>query len=100
MAIQPVGEVVFEADGRTYSIAACELKQGSLIQNSSAQFKGDVEGWSVSFSAEHVLGEFAWLVSYAMGDDGVCLDSCELVKQPAGVDVTSAMHFQQVEDED
>lgn len=100
MAVQPIGEAVFEAAGQTHRIAASELKQHALVKNSSGLFKGDAEDWSVSFTAAHTLGEFTWLVSYTLGDEGVSLDTYELVKQPAGVEMLSAMRFQQVEEED
>ncbi len=76
------------------------LKQHNLVKNSSGLFKGDAEDWSVSFTAAHSLGEFTWLVSYTLGDEGVSLETEELVKQPAGVEMVSAMRFQQVEEED
>lgn len=100
MAVQPIGEAVFEAAGQSYRIAASELKQDDMVRNSSGLYKGDAEDWSVSFTAAHALGEFTWLVSYSVGDEGVSLDSYELVKQPAGVEMTSSMRFQEVVEED
>ncbi len=100
MAVKPIGEAVFEAAGQTYRIAANELKQHASVKNSSGLFKGDAEDWSVSFTAAHALGEFSWLVSYTLGDQGVSLEIEELVKQPAGVEMISAMRFRQVEEED
>ncbi|WP_322981295.1 hypothetical protein [Pseudomonas sp. C11] len=100
MAVKPIGEAVFEAAGQTYRIAASELKQHDLVKNSSGLFKGDTEDWSVSFTAAHALGEFTWLVSYSLGGEGVSLDTYELVKQPAGVEMVSAMRFQQAEEDD
>lgn len=94
MAVQPIGEAVFEAAGQTYRIAASELKQHPLVKNSSGLFKGDAEDWSVSFTAAHALGEFTWLVSYTVGDEGVCMDTYELVRQPAGVELVSGMSFE------
>lgn len=100
MAVKPIGEAVFEAAGQTYRIAASELKQHDLVENSSGLFKEAAHDWSVSFSAAHSLGEFTWLVSYTLGDEGVSLETEELVKQPAGVEMVSAMRFQQAEEDD
>jgi hypothetical protein len=100
MAVQPIGEAVFEVAGQTYRIAAGELKQHDMVRNSSGLFKGDAEDWSVSFTAAHAFGEFTWLASYSLGDEGASLDTFELVKQPAGVEMVASMRFELFEDEE
>lgn len=100
MAVQPIGEFIFEAAGQTYRIAASELKRHDLIQNSSGILKDDGEDWSVSFTATHALGDFIWLVSFTLGGTGDSVDTYELVKQPAGLEMLSGMSFELAEDDE
>ncbi|MDE3735942.1 hypothetical protein PSH28_05000 [Pseudomonas resinovorans] len=94
MAVQPIGEAVFKASGQTYRISASELKQHNLIQNSSGILKDDGEDWSVSFTVTHALGDFTWLVSFTLGGAGDSVATCELVRQPAGLEMLSGMSFE------
>lgn len=69
MTVQAIGEAVFKSGGQTYRIAASELKKDSLIKNSSGILKDDGEDWSASFTANHALGDFTWLVSFTLGGE-------------------------------
>lgn len=93
MAVKPVGEAVFEADGRTYCIGAAELKQGELAESSSAAYKDGTGEWSVFFSEEHETGTFIWQVYLSMGTSGASLDGFGLIKHPANVTITGHMGF-------
>ncbi|MNF63727.1 hypothetical protein D3C84_454350 [compost metagenome] len=97
MVVQPIGEAVFDAAGQTYRIAASDLKQHALMKNSSGLIKDDGEDWSVSFTAAHELGDFTWLVSFTLGGRGDSLDTVDLVRQPAGVELQSNMAFELLE---
>lgn len=99
MRVQPISAVDFKAAGQTYRIAASELKQQSPIKNSGGIQKDEAESWSVSFTASHAVGEFNWLVYYSSGVKGASLETFELVKQPAGVEILSLMDFVLLEGE-
>ncbi|WP_298183757.1 hypothetical protein [uncultured Pseudomonas sp.] len=100
MEVKPIGEAVFEVAGQTYRISASELKQQGMEQNSNRSHKSGTDAWSVSFTAEHELGQFTWLVSYSLGDDGASVDDFMLVKQPAGLEVDNRIRFELVEDDE
>ena len=98
MVVQPIGAVVFEAAGQTYRIAASELTQQSPMKNSGGTYKNDADTWSVSFTASHAVGQFTWLVYFSSGVNGASLDTFELVKQPAGVEIINCIDFELLED--
>lgn len=58
MAVKPVGEAVFELAGQIYHISTDTLAKHSLERNSSCPLKDDADDWSVSFTADHAVGEF------------------------------------------
>lgn len=97
MVVQPIGTIVFELAGQKYHIAADALEQRGMMRNSSAILKDDTEDWSTTFTAAHAVGEFTWLVSFSKGLADASLDTFELVKQPAGVEIVSGMDFELVE---
>lgn len=97
MVVQPIGEVVFELAGQAYRISADALAQHGVVRNSRGLLKDDTEDWSTTFTAAHAVGEFTWLVSFSMGLADASLDTFELVKQPAGVEIVSGMDFELVE---
>lgn len=92
MRVKPVGELVFEKEGQEYYIPASQLSQGELKKEADG-FQGESEDWSVIFTAESVVGEFAWHVTYTIGNEGLDVNDFDRVKTPGGVEVTEDVDF-------
>lgn len=92
MRVKPVGELVFEKDGHEHHIPASQLSQGELKKEADG-LQGESEDWSVIFTAGSVVGEFAWHVTYTIGNEGLDVTDFDRVKTPSGVEVIKDLSF-------
>lgn len=95
MGIKPVGELVFVKDGHEYCIPATQVSQGELKKEADG-FQGESEDWSVIFTVVSVAGEFAWHVTYTIGNEGLDITDFDRVKTPSGVEVIKNPSFKSV----
>ncbi|MBB6343238.1 hypothetical protein HNP49_003436 [Pseudomonas fluvialis] len=93
MHVKPVGELVFEMGGNEHQISVSQLSQGDLKKQSGLKNKDDSEEWSVTFTADSEFGQFVWVVSFGLGNQGLSVDDSEMVKRPAGVEVIQDVSF-------
>jgi len=92
MRVKPVGELVFEKDGHEHHIAACQLFQGGPKKEADG-LHGESEDCSVIFTVDSPFGNFAWCVSYTLGNEGLDVNDSERVKTPDGVEVIKDVSF-------
>ncbi|WP_312965278.1 hypothetical protein [Stutzerimonas kunmingensis] len=92
MRVKPIGELVFEKDGHKHHIAANQLLQGELKKEAEG-LHGESEDWSVIFTANSAFGNFAWCVSYTLGNEELDVSDSERVKTPDGVKVIRDVSF-------
>lgn len=95
MSVMPVGELVFEKDGHEHHTPANQLSRGRL-QKEAVGIHGASEEWSVIFTLRSVFGDFAWLVTYTVGDRGLSVEDSEIVKRPEGVELIQDVSFKPV----
>lgn len=95
MRVKPVGELVFEKDGHEHHIPASQLSQGEL-QKEADGLHGESEDWSVIFTVDSAFGDFAWYVSYTVGNEGLDLSDSERIKTPSGIEVIRDVSFKSV----
>ena len=92
MSVKPVGRVVIEKYDERDEIPASALVRGALKKQADGTF-GEIEEWSVTFTAGSRFGEFGWFVSFSVGNEGISILDWERVKEPAGVDVYEDVSF-------
>jgi len=92
MRVKPIGELVFEKDGHKHHIAANQLLQGELKKEAEG-LHGESEDCSVIFTVDSPFGNFAWCVSYTLGNEGLDVNDSERVKTPDGVEVIKDVSF-------
>ncbi len=92
MRVKPVGELVFDKDGHEHHIAASQLSQGRAKKEAGG-LHGENEDWSVIFTVDSAFGDFAWYVSYTLGNEELDVNDSERVKTPAGIQVISDVYF-------
>lgn len=93
MQVKPVGQLVFEMSGVEHQISASQLCQGNLEKLSGLKNKDDSEEWSVTFTAESEFGQFVWVVSFTLGNEGGDVNDSDMVKKPKGVKVVRDVSF-------
>lgn len=93
MNVKPVGQLVFEMNGVEHQISASKLFQGDPKKQSGLKNKDGSEEWSVTFTAESEYGQFVWVVSFDIGNQGLSVDDSEMVKRPSGVEVIQDVSF-------
>lgn len=94
MRVKPVGELFFKKDEQEYRIPASELTQGPM-QKEADGLQGESEDWSVIFTAESDVGDFAWYVTYIIGNEGLDIMGSDITK-PDGVAVIRDVTFKSV----
>ena len=95
MRVQPVGEFIFEKDGHEHQIPASQLSVGEP-QKEADGLHGESEDWSVIFTASSVFGDFAWYVSYTVGNEGLDISDSERIKTPSGIEVIEDISFKAI----
>lgn len=93
MQVKPVGQLVFEMNGVEHQVSASQLSQGDLEKQSGLKNKDDSEEWSVTFKAESEFGQFVWVVSFTLGNEGGDVNDSDMVKKPKGVKVVRDVSF-------
>lgn len=92
MRVKPVGELVFDKDGHEHHIAASQLFQGRPKKEADGPH-GEIEDWSVIFTVDSAFGDFAWYVSYTLGNEELEVNDSERIKTPDGVQVVRDVSF-------
>ncbi len=93
MQVKPVGQLVFEVNRVPHQISASKLSQGDQKKQSGLKNKDGSEEWSVTFTAESEFGQFVWVVSFTLGNEGGDVNDSDMVKRPKGVKVVRDVSF-------
>jgi len=92
MRVKSVGELVFKMDGHEHHIPASQLSRGESKKEADC-LNGESEDWSVIFTVDSAVGEFAWCVTFTLGNEGLDVNDSERVKTPGGVEVIRDVSF-------